>query len=163
MRVKKVNRYWCDFCNKATLAAGAMRKHEAHCTMNPARNCRVCGLMGGGVTVGAERMAELVAMLPDPTPYFQTSGAVCQCRECSWPHDEWKEGPCTSESARWESDLAAAMKRLREEASNCPACILAALRQRKIPVPMVESFNFKTEMRAVLDEWSANNFDDRGY
>jgi hypothetical protein len=149
MRVKKVNRYWCDFCNKAGLAAGAMRRHEAHCTLNPGRNCRVCGLLGGSTAVGAERMAELVALMPDSTAYRSSDGIY-------WDGEQ-------SEHATLTRTVAAVLPKLRAETDNCPACIMATLRLAKIPVPMAEGFDFKTEMRAVLDEWNANNNEDRGY
>jgi len=42
MRVKLVNRYYCDFCRKANCSSSGMRLHEQHCTMNPNRSCRMC-------------------------------------------------------------------------------------------------------------------------
>ncbi len=48
----------------------------------------------------------------------------------------------------------AALPALREATENCPACILAALRQRGIPVPSVNGFNFTEEMKSV---WSDIN------
>ena len=42
MRSKKVWRYWCDFCSKGGCSKSAMVKHEQHCTLNPARKCRMC-------------------------------------------------------------------------------------------------------------------------
>lgn len=41
------------------------------------------------------------------------------------------------------------LKWLREACDNCPACILAAIRQRGIPVPMVTDFDWTDEMKAV--------------
>ncbi|MCG3203975.1 MAG: hypothetical protein KCHDKBKB_00652 [Elusimicrobia bacterium] len=39
---KKV--YYCEFCkNKKGLSASHMSRHERHCTMNPNRECRLCG------------------------------------------------------------------------------------------------------------------------
>jgi len=150
MRAKTVKRYWCDFCNKAGLQAGAMRKHEKHCTMNPGRDCRVCGLMGGSVKVGAEKMAGLVAILPDATAYLSDDGIY------------W-EGDVDNEHAKLSRAVAEALPKLREETDDCPACIMAALRQAKIPVPMVEGFDFKTEMRAILDDYNERQNDDWGY
>jgi hypothetical protein len=133
MRTKKVNRYWCDFCNKAGLQSRAIVKHEAHCTLNPARDCRVCGLMGGSVKVGVERMAGLVAILPG---YVEYNG------------DGW--GNPTAEYVAFCKALPEAIPALRAATNNCPACIMAALRQAKIPVPMVGEFDFKAEMQTVL-------------
>lgn len=67
MRVKKVNRYYCDFCKKSNCSKHAMELHEKHCTMNPDRQCRLCN----DVTAPAE----LMELLPDP-------------KECTW-EDEW--------------------------------------------------------------------------
>ena len=41
------------------------------------------------------------------------------------------------------------MRGLRDLTENCPACIMAALRQSNIPVPMVKSFNFTAEMDSI--------------
>jgi hypothetical protein len=111
----------------------AMQTHELHCTLNPARDCRVCGLMGGSVKVGAEKMAELVAILP---PYVEY--------DC----DGWGN-PSPKYSAFCKA-LPEAIPVLRAATDNCPACIMAALRQAKIPVPMVDGFDFKAEMRTIL-------------
>lgn len=152
MRTKKVNRYWCDHCNKAGLSASAMTRHEAHCTLNPARNCRVCTLVNGGYQVGAERMAELVVLLPDPSAFLAQSAYDCRCKDCRIYFDDSfvPNVECTNEHKRLLAALQSAMPKLREETDDCPACIMAALRQRKIPVPMVESFNFTAEMKTVF-------------
>jgi len=39
-KVKSV--YYCEYCNKHGLGAGAMKKHEKYCTLNPDRICRMC-------------------------------------------------------------------------------------------------------------------------
>jgi hypothetical protein len=148
VKTRTVKRHWCDFCNKAGLQAHAMTKHEKHCTLNPARDCRVCGLMGGAVHVGAERMAQLVGMLPDATEYLAAS---------------WYDNSKDNVQTRLLSDLATAMPKLREEVNNCPACIMAALRQRKIPVPMVDGFDFKSEMKSILDDVAAERWPGTSY
>lgn len=148
MKTKTVKRHWCDFCNKAGLQARAMAKHEQHCTLNPARDCRVCGLLGGSMHVGAERMTALVAILPDPTEFLAAS---CWMDNTDSPY------------TRLMADLATAMPKLREEVDNCPACILAALRQKKIPVPMVEGFDFKAEMQSIFNDINSERLQNRGY
>jgi hypothetical protein len=42
MKTRQVKQYICDFCGKKGLAAGHMKAHEKHCTMNPDRACRMC-------------------------------------------------------------------------------------------------------------------------
>jgi len=46
-------------------------------------------------------------------------------------------------------DVNAALSKLRDLCGSCPACILAALRQAKIPVPVATNFNFTSEMKDV--------------
>jgi hypothetical protein len=138
MRTKKVNRYWCDFCNKAGLASHAMAKHEKHCTMNPARSCRVCAMIGDGLTFeeleAKKPLADLIAMLPDSAPYHAESFG----RELEDTHTALTRA------------LDAILPAFRLAAGNCPACMLAALRLAKIPVPMVGGFDFKAEMQTVF-------------
>lgn len=43
------------------------------------------------------------------------------------------------------------MNKIRE-ITDCPVCILAALRQREIPIMMVSSFNYKNETKEYLNE-----------
>jgi hypothetical protein len=43
--------------------------------------------------------------------------------------------------------IAAALPAMRELCGDCPVCILAALRQKKIPVPLAEGFDYKAEMK----------------
>lgn len=42
MKTIKKNVYYCDYCKKRGLSASAMTIHEAHCTYNPNRRCRMC-------------------------------------------------------------------------------------------------------------------------
>lgn len=126
MRSKKVTRYWCDHCDKAGLQAHAMAKHEAHCTMNPLRKCRVCELLGEAPLV----VADLVALLPRSGDYPSFGTA--------------------DEINTFSSAVDAALPALREAAHNCPACIMAALRQASIPVPIVDEFDFRREMDSIF-------------
>jgi len=131
MRTKKVNRYWCDFCNKGMLSAGGMRNHEKHCTKNPERACKVCGLIGGYT----RPMNELIAVLPSSVAY----------------HADYENFEL---HRKLFDDTEAAMPKLREATDNCPACIMAALRQANIPVPMVGSFDFSAEMKEIFSNRS---------
>lgn len=132
-------RYYCDFCKKAGGSGAAILKHEGSCTLNPGRSCRLCVITNGG---SAATMDELLAVLPDPTAYNDDGG---------WEaHDELLK------------NTEAAMPALRELTQNCPACIMAALRCKKIPVPMVESFKFKEEFASALSQANQNRRDD-GY
>lgn len=132
MRVKKVNRYWCDHCKRAGLSALHMRKHERSCTLNPARECRMCEIAGGEHTP----IAELIALLPDAAPV----------RMLMTDHDDYWEA-----QRQFAVALKAALPALRTAAGDCPACIMAALRQAGIPVPLAEDFNFTAECKALFE------------
>lgn len=154
MRTKTVKRHWCDHCNKAGLSRVAMERHELHCTMNPARNCRVCTIINGGYKVGVEEMAALVALLPSPDAWdaeMRSSRTSCTCDQCQYPYSS-ADPDCISAQTLFFRDLGTAMPKLREATDNCPACILAALRQARIPIPCVGDFDFKTEMQRVFNE-----------
>lgn len=159
MRTKTVKRHWCDHCNKAGLSRVAMERHEQHCTMNPARNCRVCTIINGGHKVGAEAMAALVAMLPNPDAWYEEmrkGGSRCRCSKCTYPyHDD--DPACVSETTKFYRAVKAGIIKLREATDNCPACILAALRQARIPVPLGDDFDFKAEMQRVFREHPRND------
>lgn len=130
MRTKMVKRHWCDFCNKAMFQAHAMDRHEKHCTLNPQRECRVCKALEDGQDSGFNPvpLAQLVAMLP--------------AMPCMFPNG--------LEHGEYFAKLESAIKDVRAASGNCPACIMAALRQAKIPVPLVvEWFDFTAEMKEI--------------
>ena len=143
MKTKKVNRYWCDYCNKAGLSKSAMERHEKHCTLNPERSCRVCDLVQGG-SHGLP-VSALVALLPDSRPYHTAA-----------PFDD-------NEHRALVAALEIAMPALREAVAGCPACIMAALRQAKIPVPMADNFDFKAEMKSIFDDLNEERFQCGGH
>jgi len=140
MRTKKVNRYWCDHCNKAGLQSRAMAIHEKHCTLNPERACRVCHLLEGsdGDTEEKQPLAELIKMLPDSEPYHATKPDEC--------------GSADSAHKNLLDALTAIFPAFRIAAGNCPACMMAALRLAKIPVPMAGLFDFKAEMISIFSD-----------
>lgn len=47
MRERTVRLYYCEFCRKTLQRRHAMARHEAACTNNPARVCRVCDRTAG--------------------------------------------------------------------------------------------------------------------
>jgi len=46
MRSKKRWRHYCDYCKKSGAQGPTMERHEAHCTLNPQRGCRMCEAAG---------------------------------------------------------------------------------------------------------------------
>ena len=57
-----------------------------------------------------------------------------------------------------------AMPELREIANNCPACIMAALRQKGFYITSIESFDFTKECKDWWDEFNYDRYQyDDGY
>jgi hypothetical protein len=78
-------------------------------------------------------MEKLLALLPDPA---------------NFPQDEFGCHPGLYEAAT------AALPALREATGGCPACIMAALRQRGLAVKGVEGFGFTEECKAWWAEFN---------
>jgi hypothetical protein len=116
-----------------------MLRHESACTLNPNRRCNVCNML-----VGTDRdlpgkqwdVALLVGMLPKAEDLFEFSPAGNEAGHGYFPP---RASPIINEC----------LPALREACNNCPACILAAIRQAKIPVPCATDFSFTDEMKAV--------------
>jgi len=51
-------------------------------------------------------------------------------------------------------EIEASMEKLRSVTENCPACILATLRQMQIPVPAITSFNFTEECKSWWSDFN---------
>lgn len=130
MITKKVNRYYCEYCKKSGGSKHHLQHHEKRCTLNPSRVCGYCKMLENE----QPEMAGLVALLPNPKDHevHEDFGAVYYGSTLHTAVDE-------------------ALPKLREAAGNCPACIMAALRQKGIPVPMATDFSFKKECQEIWD------------
>ena len=53
--------------------------------------------------------------------------------------------------------IEAVMPELRKATQDCPACNLAVLRQKGIPIPAVHSFNFTEECKSWWADFNINN------
>jgi len=130
MRRKRVYRYYCEHCKKSNCSLPAMRKHERRCTMNPERECGMC--------MAAENyqisVRKLTSLLPNPNDYLIKT--------------EWGD----EFHANFDKALKPALEALRSKADNCPACILAAIRQAGIPGPAVRDFNFTAECKTFWND-----------
>lgn len=137
MKTVLKNVYYCDHCKKRSLASGSMKKHEAGCTLNPNRKCRVCDMLGAA----QQPIADLLKLLPDPNDFKRATD-----------HEDWAGHVETYDLIKYD-DLAAAtnavLPAFRKVVEDCPACIMAALRQRGIPVPIVTGYNWTSEMKAI--------------
>lgn len=86
MTKRKVWRYRCDFCKKSGCSASAMTKHERHCTLNPARECRCC--KGRGEVSRRRCLSELVEIArhvpPTKDGCAELMDAAAACPMCTF-------------------------------------------------------------------------------
>lgn len=142
MKIKTVKRYYCGFCNKSGGSRFHMEKHERGCTLNPTRQCGICDKMDADKT---PRLAELLQIIGDKDQYEKIES-------------ERGLGFEVYTFVMLDQDkLNAMLPKLREAANDCPACIMAALRQSGVPVPAVTHFDYKKE----LDIFWSNYNDDK--
>lgn len=139
MTRKQVWRYKCDFCKKANLSAASITKHEVSCTMNPNRVCKVCRMIADNhpIQFHPAPLKQLMNLLPNPVDYIRD--------DTSNDHDK-------PDFDKVGEDANKVLPQLRELSGDCPACIMAAIRQRGIPVPCVTEFNFSDEMKDIWNE-----------
>ena len=139
MTSKQVTQYRCDFCGKTGLRKGHMVRHENICTMNPTCDCRVCHNLGQKPMPLESLMAPLARLsqgfyggIPDEEAfklYHLMSG-----------------------------QLKGAIEQIRDLAGGCPPCMLAALRQSKIPMGCFD-WDYKEEHRKFWNEVNAERAD----
>ena len=124
MKTKRVNRYYCDYCKKSGCSSYWIREHEKHCTMNPKRDCRMCAIMQTAYDNEPQvEMGKLLACLDD-VHYDETQSVFAMLN----------------------------ISKLKETAQNCPACIMAALRQAGIPVSAAKDFNYKEMGESIFGD-----------
>jgi hypothetical protein len=133
-------RYYCDFCKKAGNSGFHLKRHESSCTLNPDRVCRMCKAFDGW----QPGMPDMLALLPDPYVGIK---------------DESSEE--ADDAVRVA--VAAALPALRELCGHCPVCVLSALRQKGIPVPLAEDFNLTAEMKAAWSDLNTEREEREGY
>jgi len=83
-------------------------------------------------------LSEIIASLPTKEKYYKS--------------ERWDEDLVDSYDTTYLNQTLLPL--LREKTGNCPACILAVLRQAEIPVPAVSDFHFK---QGCEDVWSCFN------
>jgi hypothetical protein len=156
MKAVKRWRYYCDHCKKVSGLKTAMEKHETGCTLNPARKCGICGFLEGG---SATPLADLIALLPDPAKFIRDVPEERYFDGVEWdtiPTRQEQDDPALREATH------AVLPKLRELTDDCPACILAALRQRGIPVPLIENFNWTTEFKDAQSRMNDHRAEQEG-
>ena len=135
MITKKVNRYWCEHCKKQGGAKGHMARHERGCTKNPTRICHVCMVL----ELCQKPIGELTAFFKNI--HFD----LCSTGDAG-------DGENDHYSEAMKLRINECLARLRPACGNCPACIMAALRQSNIPVPSATDFDWTNEIKAIWDE-----------
>ena len=110
--------------------------------MNPRRVCGVCKLM--------EQVQSPMSLLLEKLP-----------KRGDYPLDN--EGGIYGVPVAFLQALDTALPSLRDAAGNCPACILATLRQCGAYVPAVDGFNFTKEMKGVWSEFNMARQEDVYY
>lgn len=152
MKAVKRWRYYCDHCKKVSGARTSMEKHEKGCTLNPGRDCGICGFLN----TGGAALVDLMAVLPDAAKFKRME---------SWDAGEEYGGSGEYEVVDDEGlreAVHAVLPKLRELTEDCPACILAALRQRGIPVPVVTDFKWSDEFKAAQERMHAHRDEQEG-
>jgi len=81
-------------------------------------------------------MSDLLLLLPNPKDF------------------EGTDEPAWTDTSPLAKTVNASMKSLRDATGGCPMCILSALRQSGIPVPMASSFKFNQECDEI---WAEQN------
>ena len=132
MKIRTVKQYCCDFCGKKKYTVSAMIKHEKHCTKNINRVCRMCDILGT-----ANDIKELIAMIPMPvfTDDRNINGFII---------DEIKN----------QKELNESFEKMKEKAGNCPACILAVI--RNIGHYHVFEYDYKKEVEKFWNDENEN-------
>ena len=120
MRQVKRWRYYCEFCKKAGGSKGHIVAHEKSCTNNPDRVCRMCGYIG------------------DPQPDLSEMIAIIKNNIVFCGTDDFE-----SYVLQYGVNEMEILALLREK-TDCPTCLLAALRQSKASY-LFPSFKFKEE------------------
>lgn len=134
MKVRRVNRYYCDFCKKANCSGASISTHEQHCTKNPKRTCRMCKVL---LEQEQPSTDALLATLPDPEQFKRLI-----------------DGTGGMYYFEFGDALGPALTALRKAAGNCPACIMAACRQKGIPVVAFSDFNFTKESKSLWADYN---------
>ena len=139
MKVLKKWRYYCDYCKKSGGSKHHMEKHEHVCTMNPGRSCNMCDYTDG-LSSG---LSEMVSIVKASVKNFIDKHGF----ETWVIDDETEEG---------------IIEKIRD-ISDCPACILSALRQSGVPASMFLSFNYKKEREAMWENWNEDQLANIAY
>jgi hypothetical protein len=147
MRQVKKWRYYCDFCKKSGSSKSHMAKHEASCTMNPNRDCKLHRLAFEESQPDLTIMIDYIQAFWNKH-YHKDDVSGMECCDTNW--DEYQEA---------ETQL---VNDLMDIANGCPNCTLAAIRQSG---HHLLEFNYRDELKKVMDrhneEMKQQDYDDQ--
>lgn len=138
MTRESVWKYTCDFCGKSGLSASHMARHEVNCTLNPARSCGMCKMQGAD---GPRPMRELLALVPSR----QELGIEEDLQADNWSAQELAE--------KLAPRFPPIIERLKNATADCPACIMAAFRQKRIPLSLT-GWDYKKAREQFWTAWN---------
>ncbi len=127
MKIKKVTRYYCEFCKKSKGTKYSMEIHEEHCTMNPNRICRMCNFIGEKQR-NKKEIENFVSEIK---------------KETQNKTEEETSGLCTK-----------FLERTKRFVHGCPVCMLSVFRFSCVPM-FLWNWEFKTELNKKLEEINA--------
>ncbi len=78
MKIKRVLRYYCDFCKKSGGGKAAMKLHEGRCIRNPNRTCGFCYAAG----LETHSIPELVKAAAGDLNYTELRELTSSCPAC---------------------------------------------------------------------------------
>lgn len=154
MKTKLVNRYYCGSCKKSGCAKASIARHEKGCTNNPNRVCGMCEI----ADQDQPSLPALIALLPSPTDFGFTMISWKDVPECGYNDYEHPGLNAALDEAMPKLEVASGSD------VECPACILAALRQSGIMKHVQSKFDFKKEREefwTIVNE--ANMVEEYGY
>jgi hypothetical protein len=137
MIIKEKKVYYCEFCNKHSLASGSLKRHEERCTANPNR---VCGMPNCSGIVSEELIGNLIKYAED--------NVVAEGQLSMVPGSD----PYT--------DIPEAFVRRMMEELECPWCTLTILRvasKRRPDLHIYWQMDFKAIAKEILDEVAEDN------
>lgn len=139
MTSRRITSYYCDFCRKGINSKHWMTVHERYCTRNPNRGCRLCARAGWEPT----RPDKFKHLMPDIEDYAQDAD----------PDGRWRKS-----YQNYEKDMAEILAQIQKEV-DCPACVLAILRQSGVPL-WAWNYDFKSALAKFWEEQNNLRADD---
>lgn len=140
MKIVEKKVYYCEHCNKRSLAGGHMKTHEKNCTNNPNRGCRLCN-----------EKRDIKSIIESLKLRFEISEVIKYHDYADFGEsrqDEYKEI-----EGKWTAEPIT-LSEIELLVDHCPACTLAVLRQtglnRYYFDGMIDKFDFKVRSREYL-------------